>query len=161
MPPGRDYRMTRQRMVILEELKKMNSHPTADEVYEAVRRRMPKISLGTVYRNLEILSGMGLIQKLEIDAAQKRFDGNPERHYHLRCMVCNRVIDVPGDVLKRIDYSPESCGDCRILDFHLHFLGLCDECQKKGFRPGDDRGGAACGVPGRIDSNQLQDRRET
>jgi len=155
---GKSHRMTRQRMVILEELRRMNSHPTADEVYEVVRKRLPRISLGTVYRNLEILSGMGLIQKLEMDSAQKRFDGNPERHYHLRCMVCNRIVDVPGDVLRRIDYSPESCGDCRILDFHLHFLGVCDECQRKGLRPGD---GVTGGGPGRIDSNQLQDRRET
>ena len=59
--------MTRQRMVILDELRKVSSHPTADEVYEMVRKNLPRISLGTVYRNLEILSVMGLISKLEID----------------------------------------------------------------------------------------------
>jgi Fur family ferric uptake transcriptional regulator len=57
--------MTRQRRVILEELRKVNTHPSADEIYEIVRKRLPRISLGTVYRNLEILSESGDIQKLE------------------------------------------------------------------------------------------------
>ena len=62
--------MTRQRRVILEALRGTTSHPTADEVYEMVRRRLPRISLGTVYRNLEILSGEGLVAKLEMAGTQ-------------------------------------------------------------------------------------------
>ena len=66
--------MTRQRKVILEELLKQNAHPSADEIYQMVRRRMPRISLGTVYRNLEVLASMGKIQKLELSGALKRYD---------------------------------------------------------------------------------------
>ena len=72
-------RMTHQRRIILEELRNTRSHPTADEVYEIVRKRIPKISLGTVYRNLELLSESGVIQKLEIGGTQKRFDGTGRR----------------------------------------------------------------------------------
>ena len=69
-------RTTRQRQVILEELQKLQSHPTAAALYEIVRRRVPKISLGTVYRNLELLARTGLIRKLEFAGAEARFDGN-------------------------------------------------------------------------------------
>jgi len=70
------FRMTRQRRIILEELRKVDSHPTADEVYEMVRRQLPRISLGTVYRNLEILSREGLIQKVVLGARRR---GSTER----------------------------------------------------------------------------------
>ena len=70
-----NLRMTRQRRVILEELRKVKTHPSADEIYEIVRKRLPRISLGTVYRNLEILSESGDIQKLEPGCSLKRFDG--------------------------------------------------------------------------------------
>ncbi len=88
------YRMTRQRMVILDTLRSMVSHPTADEVYEAVRGILPHISLGTVYRNLEVLTEMGLIMRLDIGGGQRRYDGRAERHYHLRCINCERVVDI-------------------------------------------------------------------
>ncbi|MCJ7604005.1 MAG: transcriptional repressor, partial [Desulfobulbaceae bacterium] len=69
-------RMTKQRQVILEELRKVKTHPTADDMYQMLRKKMPKISLGTVYRNLEILSESGIIQKLDVGGTQKRFDGD-------------------------------------------------------------------------------------
>jgi Fur family ferric uptake transcriptional regulator len=72
--------MTRQRRVILEELRKVDTHPSADEVYEMVRKRLPRISLGTIYRNLEILSETGEIQRLETGSHLKRFDGRADDH---------------------------------------------------------------------------------
>ena len=123
------YRMTRQRMVILNELRKVSSHPTADKVYDMVRKTLPRISLGTVYRNLEILSEMGLISKLEIDANQKRFDGNIKKHYHIRCINCNRVYDINPETVK-IDYSPDNPEGCKIIDCSFHFIGLCEDCIK-------------------------------
>ena len=68
-------RMTRQRKVILEIMKNVTSHPTADQVHQMVRKTLPHVSLATVYRNLEILSEHGMIQKLELAGAQRRFDG--------------------------------------------------------------------------------------
>ena len=69
-------RMTRQRMVILEELRKVKTHPTADELYAMVRTRMPRISLGTVYRNLDFLTESKEILKLESAGSIRRFDGD-------------------------------------------------------------------------------------
>ncbi len=88
------YRMTRQRQVILEELRHMNTHPGADEIHEVVRRRLPRISLGTVYRNLDILCELGEIQKLEFGGTLKRFDGDPGAHYHIRCVDSDAVVGV-------------------------------------------------------------------
>ena len=97
------YRMTRQREVILEEIRNAKTHPSADEVYEMVRKRLPRISLGTVYRNLEILSKLGEIQKLELGGDIKRFDWNPKKHYHIRCLNCGRVDNAPVAPLKQIE----------------------------------------------------------
>ncbi len=76
MELGKKTRMTRQRRVILEEVRKINDHPAADEIYERVRKRLHRISLGTVYRNLDLLCEVGEIQRLELSGAMKRYDGN-------------------------------------------------------------------------------------
>ena len=126
---GKKYRMTRQRSVILEELKKMSSHPTADELYKIVRSVLPHISLGTVYRNLDILSDMGLILILEIEGNQKRFDGNIEKHYHMHCLNCNSISDINLKTVK-IEYSTDTTEGYKIIDHRLYFIGLCKECSK-------------------------------
>ena len=75
-----DHRMTLQRKKIMEVVREGNSHPSADEIYKRVRSFLPRISLGTVYRNLEVLSKMGKIQKLELSGSLKRFDWNPKKN---------------------------------------------------------------------------------
>jgi Fe2+ or Zn2+ uptake regulation protein len=126
------YRMTNQRQVILEEIQKINTHPTADEVYEIVRRRLPRISLGTVYRNLEILSACGLIQKIGPLSNQMRFDGITKKHYHLRCIYCGSVEDAPIDPIKNLENAICEKSNYSIIDHKLEFIGICPECRKKG-----------------------------
>ncbi len=121
-------RMTRQRRMILEELRKNITHPSADEVYEMVRKRLPRISLGTVYRNLEILSELGEIQKLEISGTLKRFDGNPGKHYHIRCINCDRLDDAPISSLNNIENKLYGETDYKVIGHRLEFLGLCPVC---------------------------------
>lgn len=123
-----NLRMTRQRKVILEELRKVRTHPSADEVYEMVRRRLPRISLGTVYRNLEILSESGDIQKLEPGSSLKRFDGNPDAHHHIRCVRCGRIVDADLDVEIKINNGYKSNADFRIIGHRLEFIGICPAC---------------------------------
>ncbi|WP_457572020.1 Fur family transcriptional regulator [Desulfovulcanus sp.] len=125
LPKGK--RLTRQRKVILEALRGVTTHPTADEVYDMVRKNLPKISLGTVYRNLEILSEMGLIQKLEIAGQQKRFDGNPEPHYHIRCIDCGRVCDVDFEL--DIDIKQKTISGFLVQGYRVEFFGICPDCQ--------------------------------
>jgi Fur family ferric uptake transcriptional regulator len=130
--------MTRQRRVILEELRRLNSHPTADEVYEMARRRLPRISLGTVYRNLEILSECSMIQKLEWGGTPKRFDGNVGNHYHVRCIRCGSIEDVPLEPLTALEHAVRGKSDYEIIGSRLEFIGICPQCQKEA--SGEDRG---------------------
>jgi len=123
-----NLRMTRQRKVILEELRKVNTHPSADELYEMVRKRLPRISLGTVYRNLEILSESGDIQKLEPGCSLKRFDGNPSEHCHIRCIRCDRIADAPMVPDLEIDLKRVNSTDFEIIGHRLEFIGVCPEC---------------------------------
>jgi Fur family ferric uptake transcriptional regulator len=125
------YRTTHQRTVILEEIRKVNTHPTADEVYEMVRKRLPRISLGTVYRNLEMLSTCGLIQKIGPGSTQMRFDGNPCNHYHIRCIYCGRVEDAPIKMIDTIEQEVRMASDYTILAHRLEFIGVCPACRRK------------------------------
>ena len=129
MPVKKKYKMTTQRRVILEELKKVKTHPCADELFEIVRKRLPRISLGTVYRNLEMLSELGEIQKLEQSGMMKRFDGTTENHYHIRCTCCGRIEDAPIPALKRIEKKVKAQTDYKITGHRLDFLGICPECK--------------------------------
>src|SRR4030042_1491506 len=122
-------RQTDARRIILEEIKDLTSHPTADEVYEIVRKRIPKVSLGTIYRNLEVLSENGQIQKMEVGGTQKRFDGNTRNHYHLRCVACGRVIDLTAKPWKEIEKTVSKLNDQEILGHRLELIGICLSCK--------------------------------
>jgi len=123
-----NMRLTSQRQVILEELKKVTSHPTANEVFDMVRKRLPRIGLGTVYRNLDLLAERGIIKKLEVGGEQKRFDGDTSQHYHVRCVKCNRVEDIFIAKAKELEKSAASCCNYKILDHHVQFSGICSKC---------------------------------
>lgn len=122
-------RMTTQRQVILDELKKLKSHPTASELCEIVRRRLPRISLGTVYRNLEILSRTGHIQRLEVAGVEMRFDGDTSNHYHVRCAKCGAVADLEMNLSGELEMQADRLSDFQILGHRVEFTGLCPMCQ--------------------------------
>ena len=124
-------RMTKQRQIILEELRGVTSHPTADDMYEMIRRRLPNISLGTVYRNLEILSDKGIIQKLDVGGTKKRFDGNVMTHYHLRCTGCGMVGDIDIEPDHSLEEMAAALTNFKIIKHSLEFIGICPACQKK------------------------------
>ena len=123
--------MTRQRRVILEEVAAAGSHPTADEVYARVRRRLPRVSLGTVYRNLEILCARAAIQKLEVGGSQRRFDSTVHQHYHVRCIDCGRVDDAPIEALSVAEDEVRRTSDYEIIGHRVEFIGLCPACQRR------------------------------
>lgn len=125
-----DVRLTEQRTLILEELKKLKSHPTADQVYDLVRKRMPKIGLATVYRNLEFLSSVGLVQKLELAGNQRRYDGDIKPHLHVRCLGCGSVGDATLNS-EVPDLRPDARSSYSILEQRIEFLGTCPECSQE------------------------------
>lgn len=123
-------RMTTQRRVILDELRAVKSHPTAGELCQMVRRRLPRISLGTVYRNLDILSRHGIIQKLDLAGLEMRFDGDISDHYHLRCLSCGRVSDLDMEPLEGLERAAEKVSPFTITGHRLEFVGICPDCQQ-------------------------------
>ncbi len=126
-------RMTRQKKAILEELQGLNNHPTADEIYHAVRKRLPRISLGTVYRNLDMMSRHGLIRTLE-GPGLKRYDGEVEEHCHARCESCGRISDVERELAQVPELPLTTENGFRVTDFRVEFVGLCRECSSDRFR---------------------------
>lgn len=124
--PG--MRLTTQRQIILEELAKVTSHPTANEVYDMVRKRLPRIGLGTVYRNLELMADSGIILKLEVGGTQKRFDATVAPHYHIRCISCGKVDDIDIKVQEQINAKAAEASDYDILGHHIEFTGICSDC---------------------------------
>lgn len=129
--PASMIRLTTQRQIILEELSKVKTHPTASELYDMVRKRLPRIGLGTVYRNLELMAESGMILKIEVGGTQKRFDANTEEHYHIRCSVCGRVDDIDVPVVKELVAQAAESSSYLIEGHHVEFTGICSECQKK------------------------------
>ena len=126
-------RITRQRQVILEELGALHTHPTADELYARVRKRLPKISLGTVYRNLDLLTRHGLIRKLDVCGSQMRFDGDLEKHHHIRCIRCGRIDDLPeGSGITECDQDMIHATGYEVIERRIEFLGICPACKTDG-----------------------------
>jgi len=126
-----NMRLTTQRQIILEELGKVTSHPTANEVYDMVRKRLPRIGLGTIYRNLELMAESGIILKLEVGGTQKRFDATVAAHYHIRCTGCGRVDDIDIEVQEKINEIAAKSSDYKILGHHIEFSGICTDCSSK------------------------------
>ena len=128
----RKLRITRQRRAILDELGKTRAHPTADAVFARVRRRLPRISLATVYRNLLLLAERGMIQVLEQGGSPRRFDGNRVLHDHVRCLRCGQVEDTGLSLPVAHGKAAGAARGYRILGHRLELLGLCPECRTKG-----------------------------
>ena len=124
-------RLTTQRQIILEELSKVKTHPTASEVYDMVRKRLPRIGLGTVYRNLELMAENGMIVKLEVGGTQKRFDATTDAHYHIRCSCCGRVDDIDVPVIDSLVDAAAENSSYHILGHHIEFTGICSQCSNK------------------------------
>lgn len=121
-------RMTNQRKVILEELMKHVDHPTADEIYVEIRKVLPRVSLGTVYRNLDQMSQQGSILKLE-GSGQKRFDPNPNPHSHFRCLECGSVEDIHEEIKPpELNINTPWFKERTFEGFLLEYYGKCKKC---------------------------------
>jgi len=111
---------------------KLRTHPSADELYGRVKKRLPRISLGTVYRNLEMLSCEGIIRRLETAGSQMRFDADTGDHRHIRCIGCGRIDDpAAGADRARCDARVAKGTGYRVLGRRVEYLGVCPACRKK------------------------------
>jgi Fur family ferric uptake transcriptional regulator len=122
-------RSSKQRDAVLAAVRSTMDHPTAEWVHRQARRHLPRIGLGTVYRNLQSLAADGLIREIHTGGQAARFDGNTGRHYHIRCLTCGRVNDLPLSVDTRIEEEAGRAMNYRVLGHHVEVQGLCPLCQ--------------------------------
>ncbi len=122
---------SRQREIIKENLMCRTDHPTADMVYVDVREAMPNISLGTVYRNLQLLTDIGEVQKLNVGDGVDHFDAKTIPHYHFICTRCGSVIDLKMDNIDTIRDIAGVNFDGQIAGHITYFYGVCGDCCKK------------------------------
>ncbi|MCE5273395.1 transcriptional repressor [bacterium] len=125
-------RMTRQRSLILAELAAVRIHPTADELYALVRRSQPRISLGTVYRNLQVLAAEGRVRVLAGPGGRKRYDADLSEHCHACCLGCGQVIDLKSALGNEFPCSPAAPEGFHLVGYRVEYVGLCAECEARG-----------------------------
>ena len=122
-------RNTIQRQLILDTIKELNTHATAEQIYDTVVQRHPSISKATVYRNLNQMVELAELLNIGTFYGSAHYDHNCHEHYHFVCEVCKRVFDVDGNftgILDKVEDSEEYC----IKSFRISFSGLCRDCTK-------------------------------
>ncbi len=123
-------KLTPQRLAILECLRGNDRHPSAEDVYNEVRKSFPTMSFATVYNTLEVLRQKGEVVSLNIDPGRRRYDPNTKAHNHVICLRCNAIADVHEDFGIK---PPSSVSrDYDIKGSHIEFYGICPKCKQKG-----------------------------
>lgn len=122
-------RFTEQRAAVYRYLVGTSVHPTADDVFTAVRAEIPDISLATVYKSLETLVGCGLAHKLTYGDGSARYDGRTDPHHHARCVSCGAVMDLPGTVDASLLSSVGEVPGFTVEGYHLELVGRCAACR--------------------------------
>ncbi len=127
----RGLRCTAQRLVILETVLDLDNHPSADDVFDVVSRRIEGISRTTVYRTLESLARMGVITKACHPGRVARFDRRTEIHHHLICLRCDGITDIADDGLDALRLPDTSDVGFEIEDFRVQLRGICHDCRER------------------------------
>jgi Fe2+ or Zn2+ uptake regulation protein len=123
------YTLTSQRRAVLEALKDFRGHPSAEEVYLVVKKRNPRVALGTVYQALSVLEEIGLIEAKHWSESPVRYDLNTEPHYDIRCTGCGEVAEIPGVEFEDFSARIRENTPYKVPDACLVIEGLCPHCQ--------------------------------
>ena len=121
-------RNTVQRSLVIETVRELRCHATADEVYGAITKKHPSISRGTVYRNLTLLSDIGEIRKMAMPSGADRYDHLCHEHYHVRCIKCGRVFDVEMEYMADLESKVKDSHGFELTGHDVVFRGKCPEC---------------------------------
>lgn len=124
-------RNTIQRTLILETVRELRCHVTADEVYDSIAKKHPGIGRGTVYRNLNLLSDMGEIRKIEMPNGPDRYDHICRQHYHARCTRCGRIFDVDMDIIADLEKRIKDTYGFSVTGHDIFFKGICPDCNNE------------------------------
>ncbi|MEG2311046.1 MAG: transcriptional repressor [Clostridia bacterium] len=120
---------SKQYELVLDFVKSVKTHPTAENIYINLRKYNPNISLGTVYRNLEKLVKNDEIKRLNLANTKDRFDSNTKNHYHAICTKCGEVVDIFIDYLSNIDIEVQNSIECQVVSHDIIFNTICPKCK--------------------------------
>ncbi len=124
------FRQSRQRTRIIELLRSTDKHPTADWLYEQLKKEFPSLSLGTVYRNLSFLVEQGDVKKIHFGSTFDRFEANIKPHYHLICESCGKIVDFEmPEVYDDLNDQAKQLTTFTINHHKLEFFGICQQCK--------------------------------
>lgn len=128
-------RNTKQKDIILNTLRSLHTHPSADELYQYIHEEHAEIGVATVYRNLNKLAEKCEIKKVTGLDGSSHYDWNIEPHYHFICNCCGKIHDITNAIAPDLIARAECVTDCKILALEITFRGLCKECQQKHVTP--------------------------
>ncbi|HHT9111408.1 MAG TPA: Fur family transcriptional regulator, partial [Candidatus Brocadiaceae bacterium] len=117
-----------QRLMIFKVLEKNTSHPSAEEVYNKVKKIYPAVSFTTIYKTLETLRDIGEIKELIIDEDRKHYDPNIDIHHHYICSHCKKILDIFEDFSPHVKLPDSLKSDYTVTGFQISFQGVCKEC---------------------------------
>ncbi|MDD9499590.1 peroxide-responsive transcriptional repressor PerR [Staphylococcus aureus] len=124
-------RITPQRQAILRYLISSHTHPTADEIYQALSPDFPNISVATIYNNLRVFKDIGIVKELTYGDSSSRFDFNTHNHYHIICEQCGKIVDFQYPQLNEIERLAHHMTDFDVTHHRMEIYGVCKECQDK------------------------------
>jgi Fur family ferric uptake transcriptional regulator len=132
----RDYKLTPQRQLIVQVfIDNRDKHLSAEDVHNIVRQQSNDIGLATVYRTLELLSELDILQKMDFGDGRSRYEINestsPHHHHHLICLICGKVIEFPDDLMENLENIIAQNSNFTIVDHQVKFYGYCQECRNK------------------------------
>ena len=122
-------RNSKQKDIVLSSLRKIGTHPSADELYKFIHEEHAEIGVATVYRNLNKLSENGEIRKINGLDGSSHYDWNLEPHYHFICKCCGKIHDITYAIAPDMIARAECVSGCKILELEITFKGLCKECE--------------------------------
>jgi Fur family peroxide stress response transcriptional regulator len=123
------FKLTPQRIAILDYLEGNKDHPSADDIYKTVSKKFTTMSIATVYTTLAALKERGAVLELTVDPDKKRYDPTTESHGHLICISCKRIVDIPGE--HQLELSESAKQNFTVLKSHLEVHGYCPACNNK------------------------------
>ena len=123
-------RNTNQRQLILEFIERSLTHPTAEQVFQSVRKKLPRISFGTIYRNLDVLEKQGSITGLKYSKEHVRYHAGSDDHYHFVCEHCDKIDDLEMNEMLDLNSQVAKRHGLIINKHSLFFYGLCEDCKK-------------------------------
>ena len=129
---SKGFNVTHQRLIIFQALMESKRHPSAEDIYNEVRAHDPVISLGTVYKSLEMFEKLGLIQRVNQLYHTARYDAECMAHGHIICKKCEKIMDVHWDMAPELPLTTEQTAGYQVDEVVVHYLGYCPDCKVAG-----------------------------